>query len=181
MRGGTSATAAVLDAIGFPAATDGQNDGHFETPAFKSDPYAKDALNEMVSLTRGMNSRHQNWSLQTQADMRHVEGISFIVRNPHLVIVWRDHAAIVQRHLETKEYGQDVPTLMHTVWGIQSNLWYIATHSTLPTILISYERLKTTTGVAIDSLESFFNVTASPQQRAEAESRISRTGGYLIQ
>lgn len=180
-RGGTSATTGVLDAIGFPAATDGEPDGHFETPVFKADPHSDSAWEALLEKVREMDHVHDNWSLQAWPSTPAVQRIAKAVRGPHLVIVWRDLAAVIQRHLHVQEYGRDTPTLLYHVWAVQAEMWYLATHCDLPTILLSYERLKTTSRTTIDKLAMFLGVELTPTQRGKATARISPRGGYLIQ
>ncbi len=180
-RSGTSATAAVLNALGVHLGE--TQDGHFETVIFKRDPFAAADWDAMQGYVDCANEEHEYWGMQTWLNPQHISKIAGAVRNPHLISTNRDPAAIIQRHMQTGEgeYVADLEALMFSVPQRQAMLWAIAQTSTLPTMLLSFERLRVNTEQTIIDIADFLCLSPTVEQYELADARVNRAGGYLIQ
>jgi len=178
-RGGTSATAAVIDALGVPVGN--TEDGHYEFPEFKADPFSKENWSIMEDRIRSMNAAHECWGTQVWYEIAPIYRIGSAIRNPHLVLVFRDLAALMQRCLLLGEYATDVHELLLLLTEEQSRLWHVARNRRFPTLLISFERLRTTPDVTVRHIAEFLRLDASEAQIVDAMNRVNRRGGYIMQ
>ncbi len=180
-RSGTSASAAALNGLGVHLGE--THDGHFETVVFKTDPFDPGHWGWMQEYIDCANEEWLHWGTQTWLNPQHIARIAGAVRNPHLILVNRDPAAIIQRHAQTGEgeYGGDLEALMFSVPRLQALLWAIAQTSTLPTMLLSFERLRVDTEQTIIDIADFLELSPTDEQYETAQSSVNRKGGYLIQ
>lgn len=173
-RSGTSATAALLDAMGI--AMDGSHDGHFERSIFKNNIEDDTAISEEISV---LNLAYDNWGLQCQ----HVSfSVAFClsrkVRNPHLIVVFRDPVAIATRWLSISEKGyKDPMTTIQRVW-VEMSCMFDILNMTIPSAAISFERLKQDPSAAVKSLSKWLRITP---KEFSVNDVIGGHSGYLIQ
>lgn len=177
-RGGTSATAAVIDALGVHLGE--TSDGHFETVVFKRWPFRDDDWGNILDYIHQADSQYENWGTQVWHNPAHIARIGSAMRNPHLVLVFRDPVALVQRHLQTLEYGKDSEELLLTIPMQQARLWDIARTAEIPTLLVSFGRLRASPEETIQHIAAFLELTPTDEQFTTAIARVNRAGGYLV-
>ncbi len=178
-RGGTSATAAVVDALGVPVGN--SHDGHCEFPEFKADPFTHKSSSAMMAIMARMDHDFDNWGLQVWHQLAPITAIGHNLRNPHLILVFRDLAALVQRHLQTGEYGDTPREVMGAIHEQQSHLWHVARNGRFPTLLVSFERLRTTPDIVVLHIAEFLGLEPTAEMLADAAARVNKQGGYIKQ
>jgi hypothetical protein len=177
-RSGTSVTAALLDAMG--VAMDGSNDGHFERPMFKGNLRDDTALCDEVAR---LNEAHDTWGLQCRHELKDMLYISSLVRNPHLVAVFRDPAAISSRWLSISEKGIKEPKgAILQIWSETSSmlgaLLELLDLFTFPTACVSFEKLKQDPCKMAHTLAQWMRIEPRTVDVAKV---VGKESGYLIQ
>ncbi len=164
-RSCTSLTAAVIDGLGVNM--DGSYDGHFERSHFNNGDWTEDTINDL-------NDTYDNWGVQLVADYKIFE-ICRVLRNPHIITVFRDPIANAQRLLSAEKPRFTGLLTVDYVVNKQKELMEMASFS-YPTILISCERLRYESELIIDHLCDFIQIKGNKQKALD---RIGN--GYLIQ
>ena len=178
-RGGTSATAAVVDAIGVPVGT--SNDGHFETPEFKHDIDDPPKWKATRAAIASLNKRHAKWGSQIWNNPESAARIAAEVRNPHLLIVFRDPVAITERRLSLPDEAQDPRDLLAQVFTDMRRLLHHLAEVPVPTMLVSFERLRIQPAEIVPQIADFMGVSLTVPLLREALARVNLKGGYLVQ
>lgn len=184
-RGGTSATAAVVDAIGVPMGT--SNDGHFETEEFKTKEFKRNLDDDptrwkaMLAQIAAFNTQHAKWGAQIWNNPVMAGRIAAEVRGPHLLIVLRDVVAITERRLSLPDETTPARELLDRMLAETHQLLLHLTVLPLPTMLVSFERLRIQTAEVVSHIAAFLGVSPTPAQSQEACDRVNLKGGYLIQ
>lgn len=171
--GGTSATAAVLDAIGVTMGDphDLRQGGGFENQAMM-DPSRQEET--VVKY----NATHDVWGWKNPKGVAMLAGLPVSTRNPYCVFVFRDPIVGAWHFMRTQnvscEEGLD---LYHT----EHQLLYTAMRECkYPSLLLSYERLKTNPEFFIRALVDFLDIIPTPDQWVNAIGRVSNRGGYIV-
>lgn len=178
-RGGTSATAAVVDAIGVPMGT--SNDGHFETSGFKRNLDDPSCWKAMLAQIAAFNTQHAKWGAQIWNNPATAGRIAAEVRNPHLLIVLRDVVAITERRLSLPDETAIAPKLLDWMLTETHQLLLHLTTLPLPTMLVSFERLRIQPAEVGSHIADFMGVELTGPLLQEAVDRVNLKGGYLIQ
>lgn len=183
-RGGTSAVAGAIQSFGIPMSDERLRDGHYETPLLKTyfDPAAGLPL-EFGQYIETMNNRHPIWGWKAFADENNLAAFGRCIRNPHVVAVFRDFVALTQRRLDTGEhkrapwpravYAEMREEIAHLLSLVEVLPW--------PTLLVSFERLKTTPDLVIRQIAEFLGLDITDEALNAAACTVSPIGGYLIQ
>ncbi len=167
-RSCTSLTAAVIDGLGVNM--DGSYDGHFERSHFNNGDWDENTIKDL-------NNTYDYWGVQLVAEIDHVERITRELRNPHVIIVFRDAVANAQRLLEAEWRGRPILEIVEYVIKEQNEkLLNIAWLQHLPVFLLSCERLRYEPELIIDHLCDFIQIKGNKQKALD---RIGN--GYLIQ
>ncbi len=176
-RGGTSAAAAVVDAIGVPMGTSG--DGHFETLEFKQNLDDPACWRAMLAKIAALNNQHARWGAQVWNNPAATGRIAAEVRSPHLLIVLRDVAAISQRRLSLPDETRTAHELLDFMLAETHRLLVHPTVLPLPTMLVSFERLRINPAHIVPHIADFMGVELTEPLLQEAVSRVNLQGGYL--
>lgn len=180
-RGGTTLVAAVAHALGvYLGPLEDLTEYHFEDQTMHSP--------NLDIQYRGVQRRNRDykiWGWKDPIGIASVQSIVFALRNPHVIIVFRDWLASIQGEMRfDKNYEVDPPRTFQEL--IEStSLWWDAnmrflSRTQFPTMLVSYERVLSNPDLFIVELERFLHLKPSDEQRTEARARISQSGGYLI-
>ena len=183
-RGGTSAVASVLDALGvwMGERRDLLNGGSFENPAFNQ----KDMTNWEGEVAKH-NKLHSVWGFKNPYGPSVLKGLPSNLRNPHLIYILRDAAALAQRWqqlgwLPDRGFSQKAGFLDYLTAArqqIDRLLDSLATQ-TLPSLVCSYERILSAPGLFALALQDFLGLSVTVEHFADALSRISSRGGYVV-
>ena len=179
-RGGTTLVASVLHAIGIHMGPlDDLMANKFEDQGMTTnDPFT--LMNGIVSR----DSEHARWGWKDPTAINTVIGLLSHLRNPHVILVLRDPLASVQGEIRIAIEGKYTPRAFKdlmacTASWIQGNLDFIRT-STVPTLIVSYERAMTNPSAFVQELVNFLGIQVNKQHRDKATQCIGPRGGYLI-
>ncbi len=178
-RGGTSATAAAVDALGIPIGH--SCDGHYESIEFKADPFFDESWSKMQERICALNATHNYWGTQVWANPAHICRLGCAMRNPHLILVFRDSVAVAQRRLKIGGYGDSLQKVMAQILIGQFQLWGLSQTDQMPVLLISFERLRITPDIVVRHIADFLRLQPNEDSITDACNRITRDGGYIIQ
>jgi len=162
-RGGTSLTAAILDALG--VAMDGSVDGHFERSEFKD-------FNGLEERIQYLTKISPLWGAQVMP--YDLDRILPLIMNPVLIVVFRDLVAIAQRRESAGDYNNG-SVIDNTIFEMKRFHEYVKDRN--PMLYLSYERLKHEPEQTIDHICEFLDLPIDNKQKA-----LDRIGtGYLKQ
>lgn len=177
-RGGTSATAAVVDAIGVPMGASVQPFETWEFKQHRDDPTDWKAMLEKIAA---LNAQHVKWGAQVWNNPAMTGRIAAEVRNPHLLIVLRDVAAISERRLSLPDETMTARELLEFMLMQTHQLLMHLAILPLPTMLVSFERLRIQPAMVASRLAEFMGIELTGSLLQEAVDRVNLKGGYLIQ
>ena len=144
-RGGTSMVAGSMIGLGLfmgPELPDNQED-----PAFAGRPRDK-----MIKTIQSRNSNFKNWGWKYPDAANYLDALLPSLRNPHMLIVFRDIVATAQRHIHN--HNRPVETALHDILLQNQRNILLAVRHRVPTLLISYEK-------SVMSPESFLKELAA--------------------
>jgi hypothetical protein len=180
-RGGTTMVAAAVDALGVDMGPrDDMAAFHFEDQTMN-----RVDLDVRFKYVKQRNSEHAAWGWKDPTGIDSVRKIMFAVRNPRVIVVFRDMLATIQGEMRFDDaheidprrgFEQLVDMTLHWWTGLLE----FVTHTQVPTMLVSYERAIADPDLFVHELASFLGVDANQAQRDEVLARISPTGGYII-
>jgi hypothetical protein len=131
-RGGTSAVAGAMRRLGIFMGDDLPN--NYEDPRFgpgQSPARMREAIAER-------NAAHDVWGWKFPAASNYLEGLSKDLRNPYLVVVFRDIAATMKGHM--RWHNREVTLAAHEILVQQQKNWFLVERWRVPTLLVSYEK-----------------------------------------
>jgi hypothetical protein len=131
-RGGTSAVAGVMQRLGVFMGDDLPN--NYEDPRFGPGRSPRD----MRATIAGRNDAHDIWGWKFPAASNYLEGLANDLRNPHLVLVFRDMAATMKAHM--RWHNREITLAAHEILMQQQKNWFLVERWRVPTLLISYEK-----------------------------------------
>ena len=116
--------------------------------------------------------------------MDSLQRVFFALRNPHVILVFRDMLATIQAEQRfDKTYEVDPPRSFYALSIDIIRLWEknleIANGAEAPIMLVSYERAMLHPNIFVTELAGFLSVALDDTQRAAVLERINRSGGYL--
>ncbi len=172
-QGGTSAVAAVVDALGFPM----RSDRSTLIPNFESSdrPNVGDTAEIWAGKIPSLNEHHVNWGLKdTIIDRFAPEWVNAALRNPYYLIVAKDAVAITQRRGLVQ-----TASLQRVVKQQQKLLHWVLALPPAPILVISYHRVVASPERFVQVVAKFLEFTGTQEQIDRAAKRISPTGGYI--
>jgi pimeloyl-ACP methyl ester carboxylesterase len=131
-RGGTSAVAGTMQRLGIFMGHDLPN--NYEDPRFG--PGQSQARMRETIIER--NAVHDVWGWKFPAASNYLEGLSKDLRNPHLVVVFRDIAATMKGHM--RWHNREIALAAHEILLQQQKNWFLVERWRVPTLLVSYEK-----------------------------------------
>jgi hypothetical protein len=172
-RGGTSCVAGVLDALGvyMGPPEELRSGGSFESFVFV---HGDDAA-RLAEVDR-CNAAHDVWGWKQPFGVDVLMLVPTTVRNLHCIFVTRDAWAVAQALMKHAKSWADGAV---AVASERSNrILSTAMSTTHPSLVVSYERIKSDPVAFADAVMLFLNLDATAKQVDEARARISPTGGY---
>ena len=145
-RGGTSMVAGAVRGFGFFMGT--------SLPVNNEDPdFCYKPNDHMKRVIAARNEAHKNWGWKFPLASNYLDALLPAVRNPHLIIVFRDPIAVSARH--NAWHGRDPKfALTDITMQTQKNIM-LALCWRKPTLLVSYEKAANNPGRLLDELSSF--------------------------
>lgn len=173
-RGGTSAVAAALDALGVymgdPAEL--RHCGSFESFVF-----VHGTAQEKVQEVARLNREQDLWGWKQPFGVEALDNLPEGVHDLYCVFVFRDLVALLQtyRHHANASYRD---AAMFVSWQTY-RLWTASQTTLWPSYLVSYERMKTAPIEFVMPLCAFLGLDVPMHVKTAAMARISHVGGYI--
>jgi hypothetical protein len=120
---------------------------------------ASKPVEHIVSAIRRRNSSLDVWGWKFPAAAQYLNEIKPELRNPHLVLVFRDALATATRHVHKPE---DIGPQIRRVNDVIIRNWQLAKGWNVPTLLVSYERAMLNPEAFVEQLSEFINNGAAP-------------------
>ena len=180
-RGGTTLVAAAVDALGINLGPEkNMREYHFEDQTMHSPN-----LQTQYAYIEQRNNEHKIWGWKDPTGIESVRRVLFTLRNPHIIIVFRDMLASIQGEMRfDQEYcpmvSRSFDLLVESTMRWWAANWEFITHTSLPTMLVSYERALYHPHEFGEELATFLQVELTKDKRREITSRINQQGGYLV-
>ena len=192
-RGGTSMVAAVAEALGVDLGPREELDSdHYE------DRIMRNPTNHVVEATgiapffvqqatyiSQRNHEKAIWGWKNPVGIKSIISLLPILRNPRVIIVFRDMIASIQGEMRFESSGgvtspRVFPTILEQTQNwLKDNVDFIF-QAECPTMLVSYERALNNPELFVTELAAFLSMIPTAEQTAEALSRINPKGGYLV-
>ena len=131
-RGGTSAVAGTMQRLGIFMGDDLPNT--YEDPCFG--PGQSPA--RMRETIARRNEAHAIWGWKYPVAANYLEGLTDALRNPCLVVVFRDMAATMKGHM--RWHNRDIALAAQDILLQQQKNWFLLDRWRVPTLLVSYEK-----------------------------------------
>lgn len=178
-RGGTTMVAAVTEALGVYL---GPEDD-LRTYTFEDQRMNQPHPEIQYKQIKLNNEAHDVWGWKDPGAIHPLKEIAHALRQPRVIIVFRDMIASIQGEIRFSEQnGQDprplVELIENTTERIFTNLMF-AKNTQLPTMLVSYEQAVKNKEEFVDSLINFIGIEVSDDRWGKAIDRISPSGGYM--
>lgn len=171
--GGTSAVAAVLDALGVMMGDPNhlKAGGAFEDQVFMA--LSNPDCREVIKLR---NEEHNIWGFKNPKGVSVLNSVGWF-RNPYCIFVFRDPIAASYHYSQSHKLTVDAGIAQ---FHDETELLYRAMmKTTQPSLIASYERVKSTPEFFIQAIARFIELTPTPEQWVDALGRVSSRGGYL--
>lgn len=178
-RGGTTMVAAVVDALGVDLGpTEELHEYHFEDQTAHT-PY----LDQQFAYVAKRNAETKVWGWKDPVGLHSLQQILFALRNPHVIVVFRDTLASIQGEMRFDEAHKIDPPRTFESLIEQTQRWWAAnwefiTRTQFPTLLVSYERALWHSSFFMCELTAFLGLESTDDQMMEAIKRIGP--GYWI-
>jgi len=190
-RGGTTMVAGVATILGLdlnPSGPGNLEDRSFVLVAQNRNP-APGHGREQLGLTReGIIERLTNsvrlrnkaldvWGWKDPTASSYLRDIFSRLRNPHIIMVWRDPAAVANANLAA--VGGDPDQSFDTVLNNYMEYWRLIHELHCPTLMVSYERGRSKPSQLGAEMAEFLGMEMTPEKEATIKEFVSPTGGYL--
>jgi len=179
-RGGTTMVAAVVDSLGIDLGPREElNKFHFEDQTMNQ-PHPKQR-HEYITKR---NSEHPIWGWKDPIGIVPLQEMIFALRNPRVIVVSRDTLASIQGEMRFDKVNEvahpkTLPDLVEQTMQWQEQNWKFVLRTTVPTLLVSYERALVDRKLFLHELSGFLGMNLRPEQLNTAMDCISPTGGYI--
>lgn len=176
-RGGTTMVAAATEALGvYLGPEEDLKNFTFEDQTMNS-PY----LDVQHNHIKEMDKEYSVWGWKDPGAIHPLNEIGHALRNPRVILVFRDMLASVQGEIrfdEANEISRNFHDLIDNTMARYDRNWLFAKRTRLPLLLVSYERAINNREEFVDELINFIGIEPQQEQRVAAINRISQEGGY---
>jgi len=177
-RGGTTMVAVVVESLGVNLGP------HDEIQRFHHEDQTMHSPDWPTRYRYAVhrNERCDKWGWKDPTGTSSILQMMYMLRNPHVIVVFRDVLAIVQGEIRFDETYKIPPRKMQALFAdtmrwLSANVEMV-TSSSVPLLMVSYERAMVEPAKFVDEVCKFLQLTTTPEQRSEALSRVSYSG-YL--
>jgi len=190
-RGGTTMVAGVAQILGLdlnPTKTFNLEDASFALVAQGINP-EKGKESEKLTLTATelvknlrdnvarRNDSQLVWGWKDPSVEEYLSDIYSDLRNPHLIIVWRDPAAVATAMMAVNYL--DTYEAFRVVLDRYMRYLQLARELRCPTLMVSYERSRLDPDQLAADLAEFLGMNLDEEKLAEIRKFVSPQGGYL--
>jgi len=191
-RGGTSAIAGAIHALGIAMVGDEETSVNFEDSDFTAagmelelqekfaSPYIQ-TCQQIRSVIQRRNQMNQSWGWKDPYAYHYLRGIIDICRNPRLILVTRNPLDTAQSMIEAAHSVGELLTIEnaydHSLLTLQ-RIWDSAQHCGVPTLLVSFEQAIFNKTQLITDLIAFLELNPDQTALKRALDFITPGGGY---
>lgn len=168
-RGGTSAVGGVMQRLGIFMGEDVPN--NYEDPDFVHKP-----MPHMKETVARRNESHAVWGFKAPNAANYLEVLLPTIRNPHLIVVYRDLVATMKAHVRWHNRSQMFA--IHEIMLQQQKNWFLVERWKLPTALVSYEKAILAPNVFIHNMADFIAVPRPEGEDLEKIADFLGPGSY---
>lgn len=163
-RGGTTAVAQLLHAVGIPMGERMDPNNNCEDLDFQQ-LLIQDTVNreELRALIKKRNERYGVWGFKFPGAHVHMPEILTSFRNPHVVYVFRDPYAVGDS--EQRRTGQSLYAMMARTVQYNRQMIDLLQQQVCPGHPVSFEHLLVRPEAVIDNLLGFLSITVGRWQR----------------
>lgn len=173
-RGGTSAVATALDALGIYM---GDPSELRHCGSFESFVFVHGTAEDKEAEAKRLNREKPLWGWKQPYGVEGLDNLPEAVHDLYCVFVFRDLAALFQAYkFHSNGTDEEVATFVSQQ---NAKLWKASQTTKWPSYLVSYERMKTQPYNFVMPLCEFLGIKIPMHQKAEAMARISHVGGYI--
>jgi len=129
------------------------------------------------------DAQHDVWGWKNPGAIHSLKETSYALRNPHLIVVFRDMLATVQGEMRVdadNDINRPPDVIVENHLDRIHENWRFILDSQLPTLLISYELAMRYPERLVEQMVSFLGITPSEEQRKAALEHIGPDGGYIV-
>ena len=186
-RGGTSLVAGAAIILGVPMGADKESVNHEDVELVNAaqgrdvdgrpmNRAADSVIQNLRGLIQGRNESNSVWGWKDPSADLYLEEVSGEVRNPLVVFVNRDMAAIAQSEFNKMQYSieQAYEQALHRF----SRYWSLLQKLQWPTLLVSYERAALDPEALLCEMADFIGLDEPTKQQREAVRRFAATRDY---
>ena len=179
-RGGTTMVAAVVHALGMDLGPTKDLAEH----TFEDQGMTNPDIGLLLSYIARRNREREVWGWKDPSAVTKIQSIFFALRNPRMVLVFRDMIATIDsemrfdvaKNIQPQRTFSDLSQATVNWWV--DNMTFIGKTS-FPTLMVSYERVLRRPDLFVRDLGAFLGITPTHEQLQEALARINPDGGYL--
>lgn len=159
VRGGTSAVAGLLQRLGVFM-------GHELGNNYEDKRFLHATIPDMKAAIQERNAEHDIWGWKNPQVANHLDHLMPHLRNPHLIVVYRDLVATMRAHARWHDRShvraaQDILLMHH-------RNWFLVERAECPILMVSYEKLALAPALFVQQMASFLGVPR-PKGRALGE------------
>jgi len=168
-RGGTSAIAGTMQRLGVWIGDD-------LTDNYEDADFVRRTVPHMVDAVRQRNEQRDVWGFKCPDAVNYLDRIIPEIRNPYLVVVYRDVVATMKGHMRWHERNH--LHSFHEVIIQQHRNWFLIERWKVPTALVSYEKAVTYPRVFAHALSHFMGVGPVTNELGDEIAEFMRPGSY---
>jgi hypothetical protein len=186
-RGGTSAVAGAIHALGIRMVEPGQRVWNAEDIDFirvSKEPRNSEGESRHAAICRGIeeliavrSSAYRDWGWKDPSAGLYLEAVIHRCRNPLLVFVWRNPFDVAMS-LMAVDRGISIEQAMGFAVRAYVSLWELVQRCGVPTLLVSYERAVAQRETFLNELSAFLRIAPSDDRLNVAVEFLSPDGGY---
>jgi len=176
--GGTSAVAAVIDAIGVPFVRDAADP---PLRNFENSRLVFGGVNDVPEAVRKIDSQYTVWGMKNP-HLRYFAPTYFhgMLRNPYYVFASKDVGSMACRHWAAGASSTPLEALMCQAQQSAQMLSWAIQLPPAPLLLVSYPKMVQCPRETAGIIAKFCEITPTDEAMERAVKRVSPTGGYLL-
>lgn len=178
-RGGTTMVAAVVHALGVDLGPEEDLRGFTFEDQMMNRPYQ----DEVHKYIKKRDAEREVWGWKDPGAIHPFNDIAHALRNPRVILVFRDTFAVVQGEMRFDEEnditGRTLETLIESAQRRLEENYKFVERTRVPLLLVSYEKAIINRDSFVNEVVAFLELPTDPLLIQEAVDRISPSGGYL--